>query len=229
MTRVACWTACGLLMVSAVAQGPQPDADLIASRQAELSQVGLLIYGIRVDPGEWTHREIGVCPAFSHHVFARYDRVPGHGNSAGFVAIYSRDVPPASQLKSKPWESGIVLVPLFGIHRNGDAPVVERAETISAFDAVWADELRRAGRGDAFAGLSWSGLAECYLRLSGEQPVVDEEEHPQGAEPEPIDMKQPVSAVLVPLAGPGSRSGWVHFDPKGMVVEAGVSLGPKGM
>jgi hypothetical protein len=229
MRRVGAWTVCGFLWVSAAAQGPRPDVELIASRQAEVAEVGLLIYGIRVDAKTWTHRDINVCPALTHHVFARYDRMTGQGSNAAFVAIYDRDaMPTASQLKAKPWESGIVLVPLFGIHAGENGPAVERAETMTAFNAVWTNELRRTGHRDAFPGLSWSGLAQCYLRLAGEQPVVDLEGGSDGAEPDSIDLKgQLVSGVTVPLAGPGSRSAWVHFNPHGMVVEAGVSAAPK--
>ena len=198
------------------AQEPGSGSALIESRQAEVRQLGMMLYGINLDRGSWVHQQAPICPAFSHHVFARYDRRTSAGVDYSFMAIYNVDIPPAKSLM-RPWQGGIVLVPLVG-----PGPAVERAGTITTFNHVWSDELQRSGHPDSFPGITWGGLADCYLALANEQRGPRVETGPVD-DPSGIDLKKlPVHSVLVPLQpiGPRSRSVSIEFDGHGLITSA---------
>jgi hypothetical protein len=183
-----------------------------------------MLYGFRMDQAGWTHRPVDVCPAFSHHAFARYDRMDRGGLVESVIAVYTLDTGPARSM-SKPWQGGIVLLPLFGTGHGDGTPVIESPATMTVFNHVWADELRRAGQGSTFPGLSWEGLADCYVRLGNEQPVVNQT--PASGIPEPaIDLKSGrIDGELIPLASSGNKSRSLHlqFDTNGLITEAEVT------
>ena len=139
------------------------------------------------------------------------------------MAIYNKDVPPAKD-KSRPWQGGIALLPLYGIHRGEEPPVAESKAAVEVFNKTWMDERKSSGDLATFPGISWVELAECYVRLLGEHPLPQTGDQPE-ALPR-FDLRAlKVSGVLVPVAGaPGmDRTAYVQFDEQGLVQEAGIS------
>jgi hypothetical protein len=215
-------TVAGANMTEVGAQTSQGESSLIESRQTELRQLARMLYGVRLDRGTWEHHAMPVCPVFSHHLFARYDLLIGDRLAESFLAVYALDRGPATSMQ-RPWEGGIVLVPLYGAHGGSHEPAAARAETIGDFNAVWRDERQRSGHPDNFPGLSWSGLADCYLRFAGEQPEGASTEDAEEAGS--INLKgELVSGVAVPLTarGANTRSGSVQFDKRGLVTSAAI-------
>jgi hypothetical protein len=221
------WAAMVLgLFVSALGYGQDAAANgLIEARQAEVGRLGVL-YGISLNVGAWTHQQVAVCPAFTHHVFARYDQRGSGGATASFIAIYDLDTGPAKSL-NRPWEGGIALLPLYGVHWGEKSFPIERKETMNVFNRVWADELQRSGS-VAFSGLSWPGLADCYARLANEEPVRNTEVGDVGSPS--INLKgEQVSAVLITVKGSDkvSRVAHLEFDLRGQVTRVDVNESPR--
>ncbi len=208
----------------AVAQDATPVKALVDSRQAEVERLAVMLYGFHMDQAGWMHRPVDVCPAFSHHAFARYDRTDRGGVVESVIAVYTLDTGPTRSM-SKPWQGGIVLLPLFGTGHGDGTPAIESPATMTVFNHVWADEVRRAGQGSTFPGLSWEGLADCYVRLGNEQLTVNEAS--ASAAPLPaIDLKgERVENELIPLASSGdkSRNLRLQFDKSGLITGAEVT------
>ena len=221
--------ALGLMVAPGYSQNAPSAEAIIDSRQAEVASLGQMLYGIDVHRGTWVHHEAAICPPFTHHAFARYDRTDGDHAASSFIAIYSLDTPPAPSLK-KPWQGGIVLLPLVEYHAGTPIPAIERATTILIFNHVWQDELKKSSHPSQFPGLSWAGLADCFIAFANEQPKpFDEIQDSRGKEAS-IDLKgQPISNILVPLVarGPNSRAVSIGFDTHGLISSSSVSEGAK--
>ncbi|HEY4355400.1 MAG TPA: hypothetical protein VGN16_06615 [Acidobacteriaceae bacterium] len=216
-----------LLPLAGVAQSTASGDAFIESRQAEVTQLGSMIYHAHFDDGTWTHRQVAVCPAFTHHVFAHYN----HQNSNGpvgegmtFLAVYSLDSTPAPS-PDEPWKGGVILVPLPAVHQGEAVKVTaERPETMTLFNRIWKDELRRSGTPNAFPQLTWQGLAECYARLANEQTLPAQKIGSDST----IDFRyMPVRSLLVPVQGTADHKRWLYLriDRRGDVVESVVKDG----
>ncbi len=139
------------------------------------------------------------------------------------MAIYDKDVSPAKD-KNRPWQGGITLLPLYGIHRGEGLPVAESKAAMEVFNKTWMDERKSSGDLAMFPGISWVELAECYVRMIGEQPLPLTGDQPEALSS--FDLRAlKVSGVLVSVAGaPGmDRTAYVQFDEQGLVQEAGIS------
>jgi hypothetical protein len=209
-----------LLGVSAVQTPAQSSATAaVEARQAEVVQVGRQIYRINLgDPG-WTHTVVPICPAFRHHVFARYDRM-AHGKQESYLAVFPLDVPGAPPT-DKPWRGGIVLVNL----HSDQTPLAERASTILTFNHIWSYEFTHSGQFEAFPGLSWSGFAQCYARFAGEAPDTVDVAEPE----ESIDMKSlHPQRIRLPLQHTGrqSRSMNIELEPDGLLKQVAITQTP---
>lgn len=189
----------------------------VPSREAEMAQLATL-YFIDVSRGDWKQVQIDPCPAFTHHVFTRYERSAAPGVISSFLAIYPLNAAPGTP--SKPWKSGIFLIPAqtFGIKPQ---PLVERRTTRLVFNQVWADELKEDAQLGHFP-LSWGGLADCYAAMASERPIrfstVSSDVPPA---PE-IDLKtNPVSSIIITVdGGSAPHSLRLAVDPRGMITDA---------
>jgi hypothetical protein len=210
----------GLMMLNAasvVAQAFRSDRDFIDSRQLEVAELGKL-YGIDLSQGKWKHEQSPICPAFSHHIFATYDRDSAPGLTTSFVAIYSRY---SKSGRDKPWQTGTILVPLNGTASLDGGTLAERASVIAAFNLIWSDELKASDHPNNFAELTWPDLAACYLRLIGERPqdTSNSAAHPGQV----IDLARNRSSnVLINIVESGSisKSLSTEFDRHGMLMHA---------
>jgi hypothetical protein len=228
MRQIFCWIAGGLITASGWAQG----GAIVEARQGEVERLAEAVYGIQLRQGQWTHSVISACPAFRRHAFARYERQDAR---EAFMAIYDLDVPPAKQ-KGKPWLGGIVLLPLYGAHRGEqEKPVASSDAAVADFNKVWLDERSHQAHPDIFPDLTWSGVAGCYARIVGDQPLADSAMEPNSSGIETqapgiaFDLQgEKVSDVLLPLVGTATtkRTMYVMFDANGLVTEAGVSVTP---
>lgn len=216
-----------LLPLAGAAQSTASGDAFIESRQAEVTQLGSMIYHAHFDDGTWTHRQVAVCPAFTHHVFAHYDHQHSNGpadEETTFLAVYSLDSAPAPS-QDEPWRGGVILIPLPAVHPGEAVKVTaERPETITLFNRIWMDELRRSTTPRAFPQLTWQGLVECYARLANEQPLPAEKVSTDTA----IDFRSmPVRSLIVPVQPTSSqpRSLYLRIDPRGDIVESLVKEG----
>jgi hypothetical protein len=197
MRRIAVF-AIALFVGNSAAQAPKEGAELIASRQPELTRLAR-VYGIRLESGAWTHHEVFLCPAFSHHVFARFDQRLAAGAATSFLAIYSREVPPAKN-PDRPWEGGISLIPLAGPQDLGSGPVVTRQSTITVYNRIFTDEMRSSGHPDELL-TNTSDLTTCYLHMAGEDPRVQSET--DDADKADGRRSPPISSQLIRLMSNG--------------------------
>ena len=210
-----CLSLC-LKLVSA--QSQPGSATLIESRQAEVFRLAPF-YFIDVTHGVWNHQQIGPCPSFTHHVFARYERSPAQGIISSFVAIYSVNAPAGRS--DKPWTSGIQLIPVETFSADPQS-VAERHSTLLVFNRVWADELKESGHPDRFPALDWGGLAACYAAISGERVSPPQVGSPESHMPPSINLvTNPASSVMISVVGKSApRSLRLAFDSHGMITDA---------
>jgi hypothetical protein len=222
MRVAASWLGVCLLYGAAVAQNPPDAGAIIAARQADVARLARLS-SIDLARGGWQHEEFAVCPAFTHHVFAYYRRGPQPGVRSGFVAIY-------------PAQGGPVrLVPVAGSLPNGAEDLKKaaaaRESSIQTFNAVWSEELEASGHPMTFPGLTWAELGECYARMTGEVPVIEQD--PASAMPLPtIDRVHPAKGMLIHVAQTGDRADGavrtvlIDLDPTGMLQSASIAEQP---
>jgi hypothetical protein len=213
--RAALVLACSTLACAAGAQQPASADAFIDSRQSEVVQIGSMIYHVHFDDGSWMRQPEAVCPAFTNHVFARFSHKDSNNDTASYLAVYPLNAP-AATTPDKPWRGGVVLVPLPSAKRPGGKIPAERESTIKLFNRVWADELAHSGSAQAYPRMTWTQLAACYARLSGEQAMVKEDPPSTHA----IDLHGlPVKSVLVNLpAEPNHvRSLYVRFNAHGLI------------
>ena len=113
------------------------------------------------------------------------------------------------------------LVPVAGVLPTGEdaaRPAPERRSSIDTFNAIWMEELKASGHPMTFPGMTWAELGECYARLAGETPVIDN--GPQLDSPMPtIDRNKTASGMLIHVAIPGTgiRTLAIDLDGQGML------------
>ena len=204
-----------LLSVTAAAQSFISGDALIDSRQAEVAQLALLNYNFKIAPGAWTHHQVSLCPTFNDLVFARYEHTNKDGSLAAFFAIYTPGIPPAKS-PDKPWQGGILLLPLYGIFPKEQDPVLSRKETRTTFNHLWANELHRDPH------LSADALADCYIHLADDHALPPDPAATSATPPPPADPPVRIDSELIPLqpAGPKPRYLYLQIDPEGLVADA---------
>ncbi len=220
MKRFALYLFCLSVMPLGVAQQETSGAALIESRQAEVPPQVKNLYGIDLRQGTWVHSQANICPAFPHHVFARYTRTDAAGNGLSFMAIYDTSIP-APRSPNKPWQGGVVFVPL---HGGLQGVPLERHGTMIIFNHMLAEELQ--SNPELKKRPDWNALADCYIALGGEQPLTLSDAGSQGAQPNSAAL--PISNMLIPLVSDGRKFRAVHieFDEHGFVTGAEVSVSP---
>ncbi len=177
--------------------------------------------GLEFNQGQWSYRQV-VCPALPNHIFLRFLRNSGTGDSTVFTA----SIPRGEEGRVR-----IIPIQLRGYSLFSPAPI--NALTISAFNHIRAEE--NPGQ-DEDKAPDWLGTALCYAALAGghPQPATLIEESGNG--------KTPIASMA--LLAVGSNGGAVlsftdmsarqrpmrwtmTFDRKGKLVKGGHA--PAGM
>jgi hypothetical protein len=221
---LACTSIWMPLAVAAAQDAPNsmPGSALVASREAETTQLGRLIYRVRFDDGSWTHQQVDVCPAFTHYSFARYTQKTPDSDNPFFLAVYALDSSPARTL-GKPWQGGILLLDGGGLRKRKARPLAEQKETMRVFNRIWEDELSRSAKPGTFPTLSWSALADCYANFAGLQPrnIAQDQLSKTTINPK----TDPVNGALVLLqsSGPTDLSLTLTFDRSAQITYASIN------
>jgi hypothetical protein len=193
----------GNASVAQVASDP-----LAATMSAHRNELILLarFYSFDLTRQDWIHEQVGICPAFSQHLFVRYHET-GKPN-ADFLAIYPRS-------------RGSVYIVGRGSGYGQSSPFPsERMATIAAFNAVWSDE--RGGR-MVIPDLDWNDLAKCYAEIAGERLANRSTPRPDNsAKPVQIDIDHDrILRVGVEVVGNASATAdlLLEFDKHGFVAQ----------
>jgi hypothetical protein len=138
-----------------IAPGISPeDAGIIAAKQSELSRAAEL-HGVDLDQHAWNRQGLGICPAFSDHLFVRYQR--SDDPNLALIAVYSRK------------RTGVRIILLGAGFAQRREPASIQNSTISTFNNIWSEERHSSSVNGKFPNLSWSSLAACYAEMAGEK------------------------------------------------------------
>jgi hypothetical protein len=209
-----------LIAISAMCAEAQrvPAADLIASRQPEITSLGKIFYQVNLDDGSWTRQQISSCPAFSQHAFALFIRKdPGAANSK-FLAIYKLNSVAAKSL-DKPWQGGGLLFPLEEYRDSSKESRYDEQDLLTVFNRIWAEEHQAGVAHQPAVGSVQMMMADCFIEISGEhrnKPISATDYSKSGSEP--------VSTMLIDLTGTDhfARTQSLQFGKNGLIEEAAV-------
>jgi hypothetical protein len=130
------------------------DAAIIAAKQSELKRV-VEIRGVGLDRHTWNGEELGICPAFSDHLFVHYQQ--SDDPNIAFIAVYPRK------------QTGVRIILLGAGFAQRREPASIQNSTIKAFNDIWSEERQSSSLNGKFPNLSWSSLAACYAEMAGEK------------------------------------------------------------
>jgi hypothetical protein len=158
----------------------QQDRLLLADAESSIAEHAGFA-GLEYQQSSWTYRQI-VCPSLPNHLFLRYQR----NNGVGDTSVFSASIP-------RNEEGRVRIVPILKRGYSLFSPAPINALTIAAFNHIRAEE----GEG---VNSDWLGNALCYAALAGSQPQI----RPADAEPavhNPIPALNAEMEVLIQRHG----------------------------
>lgn len=211
-----------LILVSygSSAQTVRRSADLTSARARKLSELAML-YGIDITQKGWRLQDEALCPQFTRHAFATLNRTDRLGVTTSFAVIYA--LAPAARRDRRPGNDGTVLLRTDGGSESTPGDVAQKDSTVNAFNRVWKDELNHLGRRPGLQSIDWGGLARCYARIAGQEPLAssDSVENTSG---KTGTRTTRIDGIILKTRDLWSRAGTlaIEFDSRGMVRKGGV-------
>ena len=194
------------------------EKDRLQAANAESSIAESTRYAdLEFNQGQWSYQQV-VCPALPNHIFLRFLR----NNGAGDSTVFTASIPRGGEGRVR-----IIPIQLRGYSLFSPAPI--NALTISAFNHIRAEENPDQ---DPDKTPDWLGTALCYAALAGGHP------QPAALTSDPAADKLPIaSTALLEVSSNGGAvlsftdvsakprpMRWtLTFDRKGRLIKGGLS------
>jgi hypothetical protein len=202
------------------AQTEHRSADPTSQRESKLFQLGML-YGIDITKNGWHLQNEELCPQFKRHTFATLFRADKLGVITSYTVIYSLAPVVGGQRRSE--NDGIVLLRTGIGSEWTQGDVAQQNSTVNIFNKIWGDELKHSGRLHELQSIDWGGLAKCYARIAGQEPLASSGSG-QNSPGKIGTQTNRIDGIVLRTQDLWSRTGTlaIEFDSVGMVRKGGV-------